>query len=85
MYRVMLEVACPQHGFERFSIKVVRRYNIPSKNISPRFGRRKHNEISQLHVGRNVTEKEIRRFLDAYLSRTGLREMILEMKYIKVT
>lgn len=85
MYRILLEVACPKHGFERFSIKVVKRYNIPSKDIFPRPRKLKPSEISQLYVGRNVTDEEIKRFLNDYLFRIGMKEMILEMKFIKIT
>jgi len=84
-YRVLLEVACPKHGFERYSIKILQRYNLPSKEISPRFNKLKPDEISRLYVGRDVTRKEIRRFFNSYFSRTGMREMILDMRITKTT
>lgn len=84
-YRVLLEIACPKHGFERFSIKVLKRYNMPSKEISPCFNKLKPDELSKLYVGRNVTNKEIKRFFDNYFSRTGKSEMILNMTIGKIT
>jgi len=77
---MLLEVACPKHGFERFSIKILRRYNIPSKDITPRFSKLKPNEINRVYVGRNVTKKEIERFFNDHFSRIGMREMILTMR-----
>ena len=85
MTRILLEVACPKHGFERFSIKVVKRYNIPSRDIRPRFRKLKPDEISQLYVGRNVSDKEIKKFVNDYLSRVGIGEIILKMTIAKVT
>jgi len=82
---ILLEVACPKHGFERFSIKVVKRYNIPSKDIRAHFRKLKYDEITQLYVGRKVTNKEIKKFVNDYLSRVGMREMILKMKFVKIT
>jgi len=83
--RILFEVACPKHGFERFSIKVVKRYNIPSTDIRPRFRKLKPKEICQLYVGRNVTDKEIKKFLNDYLSRVGVEEIMLKMTIVKVT
>jgi len=85
MNRILLEVACPKHGFERFSIKVVKRYNIPSTDIRPAFGKFKPKEISQLYVGRNVTDKEIEKFVNDYLSKVGMGEIILRMTIAKRT
>jgi len=85
MNRILVEVACPKHGFERFSIKVVKRYNIPSTDIRPRFGKLKPKEISQLYVGRNVSDKEIKKFVNDYLSRVGIGGIILKMTIAKVT
>lgn len=85
MYRILLEVASPKHGFERYSIKILKKYNIPSKDITPRFSKLKPNEINRLYVGRNVTKKEIERFFDNYFSRIGMREMILKMKITQTT
>ncbi|MGD8565575.1 MAG: hypothetical protein PVF96_04425 [Candidatus Bathyarchaeota archaeon] len=80
MYRVNLEIACPRHGFERYSIKVLKRFNMPSKNITPRFSKLRPQEMSRLYVGRDVTQKEIKRFFNDYFLRTGMKEAVLKMK-----
>jgi hypothetical protein len=58
---------------------------MPSKEISPRFNKLKPDEMSRLYVGRDVTKKEIRRFFDNYFSRTGMSEMILNLRVSKAT
>lgn len=83
MSRILLEIACPKHGFERLSIKVIKRYNIPSKDIIPLLSRKlKPSRVSRLYVGRNVTEKEIKRFIVDYLSKEGTWKMVLNMKLL---
>jgi len=83
MSRILLEIACPKHGFERFSIKVIKRYNIPSKDIIPQLSRKlKPSRVNRLYVGRNVTEKEIKRFIVDYLSKEGTWKMVLNMKLL---
>jgi len=84
MYRMLLEVSCPKHGFERYSIKILKKYNIPSKDIAPRFSKLKPKEISRLYVGRDVTKKEIEVFVNDYFSQIGMREMILKMRIPKI-
>lgn len=84
MFRILLEVACPKHGLERFSIKVVKKYNIPSKDIIPCLRRKpKPGGISRLYVGRNVTEEEAKRFVVDYLSKEGTWKIVLTMKLLK--
>jgi hypothetical protein len=83
MHRILLEVGCPKHGFERYSIKIVTRYNIPSKDILPHFRKLQPDQITQVYVGRDVTEREIERFVSDYLTRSGMNQMILTMKLIR--
>jgi len=83
MSRILLEIACPPHGFQRFSIKVIKRYNIPSKDIIPHLSRKlKPSKVNRLYIGRNVTEKEIKRFIVDYLSKEGTWKMVLDMKLL---
>lgn len=84
MFRVLLEVTCPKHGLERFSIKVAKKYNIPSKHIVPRSRRKpKPGGISRLYIGRSVTEEEIKRFVVDYLSKEGVWKTVLSMRVLK--
>ena len=81
MVNIVVEVRCPYHGFERFRVKVVRRFNIASNEIiaktksKPRKG-----EISRLYIGRNVSYDEARSYLVDRFRERGLLEKIVRMR-----
>lgn len=62
MQDLRIELRCPVHGFERFTIKVIRKFNMPSNEIKPRFRSKPKPEISCLLVGRNVSERDIQNY-----------------------
>ena len=72
---------CPVHGLERFKIKIVRRFNMKPDTIVPKFRRRPTpDDLGWLLVGRNVSNKEIERFLAEYFGKKGLTEAILRIQ-----
>jgi hypothetical protein len=75
-----IELKCPAHGLERFTVKVKRRFNMPSDLIKPRFRSRPTYEISCLLVGRNVDEARIQSYVINYLREKGLWERIVTFK-----
>jgi len=76
-----VELKCPEHGFERFRIKIIRRSNMNSHAIMPKFrSRPRRGTLSRLLVGRNVCDKEIKSFMTEYFRRRGLMKAILRMK-----
>lgn len=80
---VWIEIKCPQHGFERFKIKIVRRFNMKSDVIMPKFRTRPTvGDLSCLLVGKNVDYMEIQKFLHDYFRRRGMAEALLKMKLI---
>jgi len=79
----IIEMKCPVHGFERFRIKVIRKYNMPSCHIEPKFvSRPKKGEIRRILVGRAVEEGEIREFLDGYFRHKRMSHLILGMRVV---
>lgn len=85
MVSLIVELSCPQHGFERFRIKVVKRFNMHANEIKPRFrSRPKAGGLRCVYVGRDVTEKEIRNYLIDHFRRRGLWERILTMQFKSV-
>lgn len=83
MASLLVELRCPEHGLERFNIKIVKRFNIKSDTIMPKFRTRpKAGELSRLLVGRNVSDKEIKDYLAHYFREKGLMEAILRMKLV---
>ena len=82
MHGVLVEMTCPQHGFERFTIKVVKRFNIPPNEIVPKFRVKPKPDLSCIIVGRNVEEKEVQDYLETYLQQKGLWNRILSFRTV---
>lgn len=80
MISISIEVLCPQHGLERFRIKVFRKMNISSDAITPKIKMRpKPGEISCLYVGRNVSYEEAKNYLVNYI-RENVQGQIIRIK-----
>ena len=82
MQALLIEMVCPQHGLERFRIKVTRKFNMPKKAITPKFRSRPKRELSCLLVGREVTSFEVERFIAEYFQRNGTWDRIILIKTI---
>jgi len=71
----------PKHGLERFKIKIARKFNMKPDMIVPKFRRRPTlDDLGCLLDGRNVSNKEIERFLAEYFGKKGLTEAILRIQ-----
>jgi hypothetical protein len=78
---ILIEVKCPQHGFERFRVKVITRFNIASNKIMVKErSRPRKGEISRLYIGRNVSYKEAKDYLINHFRERGMLEKIVRMK-----
>jgi len=75
-----VELKCPQHGLERFKIKVIRKYNVKSDEIIPKFRTKPKYELSSIVVGKYVQQREIRDYLIRYFAQTGLIDNILSIR-----
>lgn len=83
MTSLWVELKCPEHGLERFKIKVVRKFNMKPEDIIPKYRRRPTvGDLGCLVVGRNVSRSEIENYLAEYFRRKGLMETILKMKLV---
>lgn len=80
---LLVEMKCPEHGLERFKIKIVRRFNVKPDTITPKFRTRPTTgDLSGLLVGRNVSHKQIQSYLHDYFRRKGMMEAILGMRLV---
>ena len=80
---ILVEFNCPEHGLERFRIKIVKRFNMNPNTILPRFRTRpKAGEIKFLAVGRDVTDAEIERYFVSYFRDRGVWDQVLRMRLI---
>lgn len=76
-----VEYQCPEHGLERFRIKIIRKFNMKPDIIVPKFrSRPKSGDLSCLLVGRNVSNREVKNYLAGYFRQLGLIEAILRMR-----
>ncbi len=77
---LIVELKCPEHGLERFKIKVIKKYNINPRQIMPKFRSRPKYELSSIVVGKCVHEKEIRDYVVRYFAETGLLDNVLSIR-----
>jgi hypothetical protein len=83
MASVLVEIYCPQHGLERFRIKIIRRLNIAANQIIPKArSRPKPGEINTLYVGRNISHEKVKEYLINYFEHKGIIKDILIMRMI---
>jgi len=78
MSSIWVELNCPTHGLERFRIKVIKKYNLKSDLIVPRFRSRPKAGLSSLLVGRNVSGKEIESYLNEYFQQKDMAIKIVK-------
>ena len=76
----MVEMSCPEHGFERFRIKVIKKYNVNKELIEPKFRTKPRHELAGVIVGKDVNQYEVRRYLVEYFREAGMMDKILSMR-----
>lgn len=77
---IAVEMQCSEHGFERFRIKIVKRFNMPPNVIVPELAKRPTiGEIKCIYVGRGVEGKEIEQFVRNYFREKGMLENVVRM------
>jgi len=80
LHNILVEIRCPEHGLERFRIKVIKRYNLAANTIQAK-NRSKHlDEITCLYVGRNVSQKEVKNYLTNYFRERNMLEAITKIR-----
>lgn len=81
MASVLVEALCPKHGLERFKIKIIKRFNIASDEILPKFRTKpKNGELNLLYIGRNVNYSQAKEYLVNYFREKGIIEEILRIR-----
>ena len=80
---ILVEMSCPRHGLERFKVRIIKRFNIASSEITPKLRSKPvRGELSSLYVGRNVTNSEVKEYLIDYFREKGMLEDIVRMKLL---
>jgi hypothetical protein len=79
---VLVELLCPEHGLERFKVKVIRKYNIDPDALAPKFRTRPKYELSAIIIGRNVKFNEVKGYLFEYFNSAGLVDRIVRVRFL---
>ena len=78
---ILIEMKCPQHGFERFTIKVIKRFNIASDEITPKLRiKPRQGQISRIYIGRNVKYDQVKDYISDYFDQRGMLKEIVRMR-----
>lgn len=79
---LLVEFRCPEHGFERYRIKIVKRFNMDPDTMVPKYRTRpKPGEIKFLAVGRNVSNNEIERYFVDYFRERGVSLLNMRLQW----
>jgi hypothetical protein len=78
---VWVEMSCPEHGLERFKIKVIKKYNVNKELIEPKFRTKPRHELAGVVVGKSVGHEEVREYLVGYFREAGMIDKILSMRF----
>ena len=80
MATLLVELKCPEHGLERFRIKIIKKYNVTPDLIMPKFRTRPKYELSGIIVGRSVNPTDARDYLVKYYRESGVMLRVLSIK-----
>lgn len=80
---IAVEMLCNKHGFERFRIKIIKKFNMPSNLIVPELSKRPTvGEIKCIYIGRDVNPNEVEKYLVNYFRDKGVLQNIIKMHLI---
>jgi len=82
MPSLLIEAYCPRHGIERYRIKVIKKFNIKSEEIIPKFRTKPTQGLSAIIIGKNVGYDQIKDYALRYVNET-LAVSIINIKLIK--
>lgn len=65
---------------ERYKIKIIKKYNIASENISLQFRTRPRYEVSSVVIGRNVSYERAREYLLQHLNDLAISNGLMSIR-----
>jgi len=80
MASLLVELNCPKHGFERFKIKIMKKFNMEIDAILLEESRK--GEIKSLVVGRKVSNDKIKAYITDYFCERDIIQHVLRMKLL---
>jgi hypothetical protein len=83
MASLMVEVNCPDHGMERYKVKIIKKYNIKHEEITPKFRTRPRHELSGIVIGKNISYETAREYLQQYLNQSMNLYSVMSIKLLR--
>ena len=83
MASLLIEINCPEHGTERYKIKIIKKQNINAEKIIPRFRTRPRHELSAIIVGRNVSYTKAKDYALRYLDEAAITTSLLSIRLLR--
>jgi hypothetical protein len=80
---LVVELNCPDHGMERYKVKIIKKYNIKHEEIAPKFRTRPHYELSGIVIGRNISYETAKEYLTNYLNNSADLYSVMSIRLLK--
>lgn len=76
----MVETNCPEHGMERYKVKIIKKYNIGQEKIMPKYRTRPRHELSGIVIGKNISYEAARDYLTNYLNESARLSSVMRIR-----
>jgi hypothetical protein len=80
MASLIVEANCPEHGIERYKIRIIKKYNIKPEKIMPKYRTRPHHELSGVVIGKNITFETARDYVLRYLNESAQQNTVMTIR-----
>jgi len=80
MASLIIEAKWPEHGIERYKIKIIKKYNIKPEKIMPKFRTRPHLELSGVVIGKNITFETARDYVLRYFNESAQQNTVMTIR-----
>jgi hypothetical protein len=77
---LMVEATCPEHGMERYKIKIIKKYNINPEKIMPKYRSRPRHELSGVVIGKNISFETARDYVLRYLNESAQQNTVMSIR-----
>ena len=76
----MVETNCPEHGMERYKVKIIKKYNIGPEKIMPKYRTHPRHELSGIVIGKNISYEAARDYLRQYLNESARLSSVMSIR-----
>jgi hypothetical protein len=76
----MIEATSSKYGFERYKIKIIKKYNISPEQIMPDYRTRPRHELRGVWIGKNISLETARDYVVQYLNESARENMVVSIR-----